>query len=59
MSPLMGFFEKRRVKKFLEFIQSYVEGDAATHLDIDLDKMTMGQVYVRQPARATYERLML
>lgn len=30
-SPLMGLFEKRRAKKFFEFIQNRKEEDPATH----------------------------
>src|SRR4051812_43009640 len=30
-SPLMGLFEKRRAKKFLEWVGSYKEDDPATH----------------------------
>ncbi|KAL1951056.1 hypothetical protein VTO73DRAFT_205 [Trametes versicolor] len=44
-SPLMGLFEKRRAKKFFEFLQSWKDDDPATHQGIDLDKNTMAQVY--------------
>lgn len=30
-SPLMGLFEKRRAKKFFEFLQSWRDDDPATH----------------------------
>lgn len=30
-SPLMGLFEKRRAKKFLEYVGGYKEDDSATH----------------------------
>lgn len=30
-SPLMGLFEKRRAKKFFEFLQNWKDGDPATH----------------------------
>lgn len=30
-SPLMGLFEKRRAKKFFEWVQGYKEQDLATH----------------------------
>lgn len=30
-SPLMGLFEKRRAKKFFEFIQNWKDDDPATH----------------------------
>ena len=30
-SPLMGLFEKRRAKKFLEWVGAYKEEDPSTH----------------------------
>lgn len=30
-SPLMGIFEKRRAKKFFEFLQNWKDEDPATH----------------------------
>ena len=30
-SPLMGIFEKRRAKKFFEFLQNWKDDDPATH----------------------------
>ena len=30
-SPLMGLFEKRRAKKFLEWVGAFKENDPATH----------------------------
>lgn len=30
-SPLMGLFEKRRAKKFFEFLQGWKDEDPATH----------------------------
>ncbi|KZT05990.1 rab GDP-dissociation inhibitor [Laetiporus sulphureus 93-53] len=44
-SPLMGLFEKRRAKKFFEFLQNWKDDDPATHQGIDLDKDTMNIVY--------------
>jgi len=44
-SPLMGLFEKRRAKKFFEFLQEWRDDDPATHQGIDLDKDTMKNVY--------------
>ncbi|KAH3667383.1 hypothetical protein OGAPHI_003032 [Ogataea philodendri] len=44
-SPLMGFFEKRRMKNFLEFIIKYNEDEQSTHGGVDLDKTTMDEVY--------------
>jgi len=44
-SPLMGLFEKRRAKKFFEFLQSWKDDDPTTHQGINLDQNTMRQVY--------------
>lgn len=44
-SSLMGMFEKRRMKKFLEFITNYKEEDITTHCKIDLNKSNMRDVY--------------
>ncbi|KIJ46488.1 hypothetical protein M422DRAFT_165327 [Sphaerobolus stellatus SS14] len=44
-SPLMGLFEKRRAKKFFEFLQNWKDEDPATHQGIDLDRDTMKAVY--------------
>ncbi|GBL52844.1 rab_GDP-dissociation_inhibitor [Candidozyma auris] len=44
-SSLMGIFEKRRMKRFLEFVANYDENVASTHQGLDLDKNTMDEVY--------------
>lgn len=44
-SPLMGLFEKRRAKKFFEFLQNWKDDDPATHQGIDLDRDSMKIVY--------------
>ncbi|KAF8500658.1 rab GTPase activator [Hysterangium stoloniferum] len=44
-SPLMGLFEKRRAKKFFEFLQNWKEEDPVTHQGIDLDTDSMKTVY--------------
>jgi len=44
-SPLMGLFEKRRAKKFFEFLQNWNDEDPATHQGINLDTETMRKVY--------------
>lgn len=44
-SPLMGLFEKRRAKKFFEFLQGWKDDDPATHQGIDLDRDSMKIVY--------------
>lgn len=83
-SPLMGFFEKRRMKNFLEFIANYNEDEPSTHHGLNLDTNTMDEIYYKyglergtkdfighamalhpnddyltQPARDTYDRIML
>jgi len=44
-SSLMGLFEKRRAKKFFEFLQNWRDDDPATHQGIDLDEDSMKTVY--------------
>ncbi|QRW12025.1 Rab proteins geranylgeranyltransferase component A [Ceratobasidium sp. AG-Ba] len=44
-SPLMGLFEKRRAKKFFEFIQGWKEEDPTTHAGLDVNKDSMKAVY--------------
>ncbi|KAJ1981344.1 Rab GDP dissociation inhibitor alpha [Dimargaris verticillata] len=44
-SSLIGLFEKRRLKKFLEFIQKWSDSDPSTHQGIDLDRMQMADVF--------------
>jgi Rab GDP dissociation inhibitor len=44
-SPLMGLFEKRRAKKFFEFLQGWKDEDPTTHQGIDLDRDNMKTVY--------------
>ncbi|KEP50460.1 RAB GDP-dissociation inhibitor [Rhizoctonia solani 123E] len=44
-SPLMGLFEKRRAKKFFEFVQGWKDEDPATHQGVDLEKDTMKTIY--------------
>ncbi|GMG39674.1 unnamed protein product [Ambrosiozyma monospora] len=46
-SPLMGFFEKRRMKSFLEFIIKYNEDQASTHGGLDFDKNSMDELYIK------------
>lgn len=46
-SPLMGLFEKRRMRNFFEFVGNYKEEDASTHQGIDLDKQTMTDIYTK------------
>nr|CAG8506814.1 5976_t:CDS:2 [Entrophospora candida]CAG8525352.1 5603_t:CDS:2 [Entrophospora candida] len=44
-SPLMGIFEKRRAKKFFEFMQNWRDDDPNTHQGINLDTALMSDVY--------------
>lgn len=44
-SSLMGIFEKRRMKRFLEFVAAYDEDVVSTHHGFDLDKNTMDEIY--------------
>jgi len=44
-SPLMGLFEKRRAKKFFEFVQGWKEEDPATHQGVNLDTDSMKTIY--------------
>ena len=44
-SPLMGLFEKRRAKRFFEFLQNWRDNDPATHQNIDLDAWPMERVF--------------
>ncbi|THV68725.1 rab GTPase activator [Aureobasidium pullulans] len=52
-SPLMGLFEKRRAKKFLEFVGAYKEEDPATHNGMNLNQSTMKEVYDKFGLEAT------
>ncbi|KAF2877517.1 GDP dissociation inhibitor [Massariosphaeria phaeospora] len=44
-SPLMGLFEKRRARNFLEWVGSYKEDDPASHKGLDMKSCTMKEVY--------------
>lgn len=44
-SPLMGIFEKRRAKKFLEFVGGYKSEDPSTHGGVEVKKVSMKEVY--------------
>lgn len=44
-SPLMGLFEKRRMKKFLEWASNFDENDPATHNGFNVYSCTMKEVY--------------
>ncbi|KAI0387509.1 rab GDP-dissociation inhibitor [Hypomontagnella monticulosa] len=44
-SPLMGIFEKRRMKSFIEWVGTFDPKDPATHKGLDMSKCTMKEVY--------------
>eukprot|EP01083_Nonionella_stella_P285080 970458_1 len=44
-SPLMGLFEKRRFRKFLVFVDQYKKDDPATFEELNLEVMTMRELY--------------
>ncbi|KAJ5243197.1 Rab GDP-dissociation inhibitor [Penicillium citrinum] len=44
-SSLMGLFEKRRAKKFLEWVGEFKEEDPATHQGLNINACTMKEVY--------------
>jgi Rab GDP dissociation inhibitor len=44
-TPLVGFFEKRRLKKFLEYMYKYDQKDPATYQGTDMEKTPMSEVY--------------
>lgn len=44
-SPLMGIFEKRRMKSFIEWIGSFDIKDPATHKGLDMETCSMKDVY--------------
>ncbi|CEI69698.1 Rab GDP-dissociation inhibitor [Fusarium venenatum] len=44
-SPLMGLFEKRRMKSFIEWVGSFDPKDPSTHKGLDMNNCTMKDVY--------------
>ncbi|KAI0150443.1 rab GDP-dissociation inhibitor [Xylariaceae sp. FL1272] len=44
-SPLMGIFEKRRMKSFIEWVGTFDPKDPGTHKGLDMSKVTMKEVY--------------
>ncbi|KAI8078013.1 GDP dissociation inhibitor [Gilbertella persicaria] len=44
-SPLMGIFEKRRMKNFLLWAESYKDQDPSTHQGLDIDRVTVADVF--------------
>ncbi|KAH8698170.1 GDP dissociation inhibitor [Phaeosphaeriaceae sp. PMI808] len=52
-SPLMGLFEKRRARNFLEWVGAYKEDDPASHKGLDVANITMKDVYDKFGLEAT------
>ncbi|KAF2235627.1 rab GTPase activator [Viridothelium virens] len=52
-SSLMGMFEKRRAKNFLQWVGDYKEEDPATHNGMNLGQSTMKDVYDKFGLEAT------
>merc|ERR1711981_282463 len=44
-SSLMGLFEKRRMKSFIEWIGTFKESDSASHKGLNINTCTMKEVY--------------
>ncbi|KAJ1806388.1 Rab GDP dissociation inhibitor alpha, partial [Coemansia sp. RSA 2599] len=44
-SPLVGFFQKNSARKFIEFLLGWKKDDPSTHQGLDLEKVTMNDVY--------------
>lgn len=58
-SSLMGLFEKRRAKKFFEWVQNYREDDLATHqgMQSSREKEKMKKLTESCPQASTSTRL--
>ncbi|MCJ1341673.1 Rab GDP dissociation inhibitor alpha [Bachmanniomyces sp. S44760] len=52
-SPLMGLFEKRRAKKFLEWVGAFKEDDPASYGGLNLNQCSMKEVYDKYGLEAT------
>ncbi|KIH88944.1 rab GDP-dissociation inhibitor [Sporothrix brasiliensis 5110] len=52
-SPLMGIFEKRRMKSFIEWVGSFDPNDPATHKGLEINTCTMKDVYDKFGLEAT------
>ena len=46
-TALMGLFEKRRFKNFLQFVQDFDENDPKTFKDINPDTATAADLYTK------------
>lgn len=52
-SPLMGLFEKRRAKKFLEWVGEFSQDNPSTHNGLNLNTCTMKDAYDKFGLEAT------
>jgi len=52
-SPLMGIFEKRRMKSFIEWVGTFNPKDSATHKGLNLSTCTMREVFDKFSLEAT------
>ncbi|KAL9117909.1 MAG: hypothetical protein Q9187_005546 [Circinaria calcarea] len=52
-SPLMGLFEKRRAKNFLQWVGAFNEDDPATYGGLNLNQCSMKEVYDKFGLEAT------
>ncbi|KAJ9625118.1 Rab GDP dissociation inhibitor alpha [Taxawa tesnikishii (nom. ined.)] len=52
-SPLMGLFEKRRAKNFLQWVGNFKEEDPATHNGLNIHQCSMKEVYDKFGLEAT------
>jgi Rab GDP dissociation inhibitor len=52
-SPLMGMFEKRRAKKFFDWVATFNIEDSATHMGLNMNSATMRDVYDKFGLEAT------
>jgi Rab GDP dissociation inhibitor len=52
-SPLMGIFEKRRMKSFIEWVGTFNIKDSSTHKGLDINGCTMREVYDKFGLEAT------
>eukprot|EP00742_Colponemidia_sp_Colp-10_P000341 GILJ01000378.1.p1 GENE.GILJ01000378.1~~GILJ01000378.1.p1 ORF type:complete len:473 (-),score=80.50 GILJ01000378.1:148-1521(-) len=46
-SSLMGFWEKKRCRKFLMFVQGYEANDPSTHQGMDLNRMSTREFFAK------------
>ncbi|KAI9902658.1 hypothetical protein N3K66_002010 [Trichothecium roseum] len=52
-SPLMGIFEKRRMKSFIEWVGQFDAKDPATHKGLDMNTCTMKDIFDKFGLEAT------